>query len=291
MLFYEPLFLFVFFPTCLPHLPARRAAGEGAAWRHPRRERAVLHLERAAVRAGGAGIGTGRSPDRAANRPPAAPVAASEAAARRRRADQSRDSRALQIHALSDREPERVAARHRGRADFAAHHHSAHRRLVHRVREDHLSCRHLPRQISRPAQRFATYLLYVFFFPKLLAGPIIKYHEMESQLRTLPAARFDDISAGFLRFMHGRGEEDADRRHAGPRHRPGLRGRPGGHRLRSRLDRRAAASPSRSTSISRDIPTWRSASPACSAFVCGRTSTCRTSRAASPSSGAAGTSR
>jgi alginate O-acetyltransferase complex protein AlgI len=59
------------------------------------------------------------------------------------------------------------------------------------------------RQISRPAQRFTTYLLYVFFFPKLLAGPIIKYHEMESQLRTLPAARFDDISAGFLRFMMG----------------------------------------------------------------------------------------
>src|SRR5271166_154385 len=59
------------------------------------------------------------------------------------------------------------------------------------------------RAISRPAQRFVTYLLYVFFFPKLLAGPIIKYHEMESQLRALPAARFEDISAGFLRFMLG----------------------------------------------------------------------------------------
>ena len=59
------------------------------------------------------------------------------------------------------------------------------------------------RGISRPARRFQTYLLYVFFFPKLLAGPIIKYHEMESQLRALPAARFDDISTGFLRFMVG----------------------------------------------------------------------------------------
>ncbi|HME22177.1 MAG TPA: MBOAT family O-acyltransferase [Acetobacteraceae bacterium] len=59
------------------------------------------------------------------------------------------------------------------------------------------------RAISRPAQRFVTYLLYVFFFPKLLAGPIIKYHEMESQLRALPAARFEDISVGFLRFMMG----------------------------------------------------------------------------------------
>jgi alginate O-acetyltransferase complex protein AlgI len=59
------------------------------------------------------------------------------------------------------------------------------------------------RRISRPSPRFATYLLYVFFYPKLLAGPIIKYHEMESQLAALPAARFEDISAGFLRFMMG----------------------------------------------------------------------------------------
>jgi alginate O-acetyltransferase complex protein AlgI len=59
------------------------------------------------------------------------------------------------------------------------------------------------RGISRPARRTATYLLYVFFFPKLLAGPIIKYHEMESQLLTLPAARIDDISVGFTRFMMG----------------------------------------------------------------------------------------
>jgi alginate O-acetyltransferase complex protein AlgI len=43
----------------------------------------------------------------------------------------------------------------------------------------------------------------VFFFPKLLAGPIIKYHEMEDQLAAMPAARLDDISVGFLRFMVG----------------------------------------------------------------------------------------
>jgi alginate O-acetyltransferase complex protein AlgI len=59
------------------------------------------------------------------------------------------------------------------------------------------------RRISRPAQGITTYLLYVFFFPKLLAGPIIKYHEMESQLRALPAARSEDIAAGFQRFMLG----------------------------------------------------------------------------------------
>jgi alginate O-acetyltransferase complex protein AlgI len=59
------------------------------------------------------------------------------------------------------------------------------------------------RGLSRPAPDFLTYLLYVFFFPKLLAGPIIKYHEMEAQLRALPAANFDDFSTGFLRFMLG----------------------------------------------------------------------------------------
>ena len=59
------------------------------------------------------------------------------------------------------------------------------------------------RGLSRPAPNFPTYLLYVFFFPKLLAGPIIKYHEMEAQLRALPAANLDDFAAGFLRFMLG----------------------------------------------------------------------------------------
>src|SRR4051794_11301080 len=43
------------------------------------------------------------------------------------------------------------------------------------------------RRVSQPAPNFSRYLLYVFFFPKLLAGPIIKYHEMESQLLAPPA--------------------------------------------------------------------------------------------------------
>ncbi len=59
------------------------------------------------------------------------------------------------------------------------------------------------RRVSRPAPGFLTYLLYVMFFPKLLAGPIIKYHEMDAQLAALPAARWDDVQAGFVRFMLG----------------------------------------------------------------------------------------
>ncbi|HKM64236.1 MAG TPA: MBOAT family O-acyltransferase [Acidisphaera sp.] len=59
------------------------------------------------------------------------------------------------------------------------------------------------RELCRPAPNFHTYLLYVFFFPKLLAGPIIKYHEMEAQIRALPPAGFDDFCTGFARFMLG----------------------------------------------------------------------------------------
>jgi len=56
---------------------------------------------------------------------------------------------------------------------------------------------------SRPAPGFATYLLYVFLFPKLLAGPIIKYHELESQLLTFGRNRGGDLAEGFRRFMLG----------------------------------------------------------------------------------------
>ncbi len=59
------------------------------------------------------------------------------------------------------------------------------------------------RRLSRPAPGFATYLLYVLFFPKLLAGPIIKYHEMQAQLETLPRPNLDDFAAGTMRFMLG----------------------------------------------------------------------------------------
>ena len=61
----------------------------------------------------------------------------------------------------------------------------------------------ISRRLSKPAPDFATYLLYVFLFPKLLAGPIIKYHELEAQLLAHGHSRADDLSAGFARFMMG----------------------------------------------------------------------------------------
>ena len=56
---------------------------------------------------------------------------------------------------------------------------------------------------SNPAPSFARYLLYVFLFPKLLAGPIIKYHELEAQIVASGRVRPGDLAVGFRRFMLG----------------------------------------------------------------------------------------
>jgi alginate O-acetyltransferase complex protein AlgI len=56
---------------------------------------------------------------------------------------------------------------------------------------------------SKPAPGLPTYMLYVFLFPKLLAGPIIKYHELEAQLVAFGRLRGDDLAEGFRRFMLG----------------------------------------------------------------------------------------
>ena len=61
----------------------------------------------------------------------------------------------------------------------------------------------IARRRSKPAPDFATYLLYVFLFPKLLAGPIIKYHELEAQLLHHGRDRRGDLTEGVRRFMLG----------------------------------------------------------------------------------------
>jgi len=59
------------------------------------------------------------------------------------------------------------------------------------------------RGVTAPARAPLLYALYVFFFPKLLAGPIIKYHDIAGQFETCPHADMDDFVAGFSRFMLG----------------------------------------------------------------------------------------
>lgn len=57
-------------------------------------------------------------------------------------------------------------------------------------------------QRSQPAKSFLDYCIYVFLFPKLIAGPIIKYHEIEDQIQSRTVNQ-DDIIEGFFRFSKG----------------------------------------------------------------------------------------
>jgi len=58
------------------------------------------------------------------------------------------------------------------------------------------------RGIVAPARSFATYLLYVSLFPQLIAGPIVRYHDVNRQLaeRTLST---DKMLDGIWRFCTG----------------------------------------------------------------------------------------
>ena len=51
-----------------------------------------------------------------------------------------------------------------------------------------------------PLARPAGYLLYVLLFPKLLAGPIIKYHDIAPQLARRPR-RFDELGLGLVALL------------------------------------------------------------------------------------------
>lgn len=59
------------------------------------------------------------------------------------------------------------------------------------------------RRVSPPAASLVKYLFYVFFFPKLLAGPIIKYHEIEPQIQDKPALSMGLVALGMERFAIG----------------------------------------------------------------------------------------
>jgi alginate O-acetyltransferase complex protein AlgI len=58
------------------------------------------------------------------------------------------------------------------------------------------------RGISKPATSLKNYLLYIFFFPKLLAGPIVKYHDIAAQLRNHYPS-LENFLLGFKRFLLG----------------------------------------------------------------------------------------
>ena len=63
----------------------------------------------------------------------------------------------------------------------------------------------ITRRQARPMRAIADYAQYMAFFPQLIAGPIIRYRQIEDQIRTPPprSRRLDDIAEGFPRFALG----------------------------------------------------------------------------------------
>jgi len=61
------------------------------------------------------------------------------------------------------------------------------------------------RGAARPMRHLADYGQYMAFFPQLIAGPIIRYHEIDDQIRNPPprSQRLGDIADGFPRFALG----------------------------------------------------------------------------------------
>jgi alginate O-acetyltransferase complex protein AlgI len=60
------------------------------------------------------------------------------------------------------------------------------------------------RKIHKPLKNFWDYQLYIILFPKLIAGPIIRYHQLADQITDRSANEtIDDKLAGFYRFVIG----------------------------------------------------------------------------------------
>lgn len=60
----------------------------------------------------------------------------------------------------------------------------------------------LARGVSRPLRNPLDFALYVALFPQLIAGPIVRFHELEAQIRSRPHA-LDNLTAGTSRFALG----------------------------------------------------------------------------------------
>jgi len=58
------------------------------------------------------------------------------------------------------------------------------------------------RRNAKPNRSIIDYCLYITLFPQLVAGPIIRYKDIQAQLRSR-AASLDDVTAGALRFTMG----------------------------------------------------------------------------------------
>lgn len=62
------------------------------------------------------------------------------------------------------------------------------------------------RGLVTPADRFCDYFLYIIFFPQLIAGPIIRYHDIADQIRCRDFVSSRFVS-GMIRFCSGLGKK------------------------------------------------------------------------------------
>ena len=59
------------------------------------------------------------------------------------------------------------------------------------------------RETRRPLRNPVSFVTYIAMFPQLVAGPIVRYHEIADQLDDVRPNRLDDFAAGFPRFALG----------------------------------------------------------------------------------------
>lgn len=64
----------------------------------------------------------------------------------------------------------------------------------------------LYKQRSAPPASFIDALLYILFFPQLIAGPIIRYHEISQQIKVRNHVT-EEFLTGFFRFARGLGKK------------------------------------------------------------------------------------
>ncbi len=60
---------------------------------------------------------------------------------------------------------------------------------------------------ARPAPRFVDFAAYILLFPHLIAGPIVRYADIEDDLLQVPRHRFADFVDGAPRFFWGLGKK------------------------------------------------------------------------------------
>lgn len=64
------------------------------------------------------------------------------------------------------------------------------------------------RRVHKPLDNFWNYQMYILLFPKLIAGPIVRYHEISDQISDRSANyTIDHILSGFYRFCLGLGKK------------------------------------------------------------------------------------